>query len=325
MNRTFTDLEFITEFDASCFRVSHFDAKSDHLEQLAFACPNLQRLNLNGNKECLKSLRGLRAIASCCHNLHGLNLKFISVKEVENQIQLWEILSSMKLTHLAICLCILLPSVEENKIELLDLFGKCVYLQALECFVVCKWCLSSFANKSLSILSYFKVLTHLQQTEFHRHSCVTSLHDIVTSCNQLKYLMFSVIVGPLAHHFIPTYSDSLEQLRISARDFDLPDDFMSSISAHGGLVHVELFVRSVTSEGITQLVINSPNLLTFHALLVDDQHFESLDQNLKVTLKGKMSDRKLFTCEGYLVVKAFSDVGIEHMRKSHEDLESFWK
>jgi len=318
VNRTFTDLEFIIEFDAS-----HFDAKSDHLEQLAFACPNLQRVNLFGNKQCLKSLRGLRTIASCCHNLHGLNLMGMSVKEVENQMELWEILSSMKLTHLAICLCILLPSVEENKIKLQDLFGKCVYLQALECFVSCYWCSSSFANKSLSILSYFKVLTHLTQTEFSYHPCATSLHDIVTSCNQLKYLLFSEIIG--SHQYLtPTYSDSLEQLCIHSHDLDLPGDFMSSISAHGGLVHVELIVRSVTSEGITQLITNSPNLLTFHAFL-DDQHFELLDQNLKAILKGKMSDRKLFACEGYLVVKAFSTVGIEHIKKSHEDLVSFWE
>ena len=40
---------------------------------------------------------------------------------------------------------------------------------------------------------------------------------------------------------------------------------MSTISAHGGLVHVVLCVRSVTSEGVTVLVRNSPNLLTFCA------------------------------------------------------------
>ena len=38
---------------------------------------------------------------------------------------------------------------------------------------------------------------------------------------------------------------------------------MSSLSAHGGLVHVVLCVRSVTSEGITVLVVNSPKLMIF--------------------------------------------------------------
>ena len=38
----------------------------------------------------------------------------IPVKQVENQLQLWEILSDMKLTHLAIDLCILLLNVGDD-------------------------------------------------------------------------------------------------------------------------------------------------------------------------------------------------------------------
>ena len=110
VNDRFTNFECIAEFDAS-----YFDANSDHLERLAFACPNLQRLNLHRNKQCLKSLRGLCTIANSCHNLQGLNLMGISVTNVENQAQLWIVLGDMKLTHLAVDLCILLPSVEENK------------------------------------------------------------------------------------------------------------------------------------------------------------------------------------------------------------------
>ena len=45
---------------------------------------------------------------------------------------------------------------------------------------------------------------------------------------------------------------------------------MASISSHGGLVHVVMNVKLVTSEGITALVTNSPNLLTFHAFTDDD-------------------------------------------------------
>ena len=318
VNDRFTNFECIAEFDAS-----YFDANSDHLERLAFACPNLQRLNLHRNKQCLKSLRGLCTIANSCHNLQGLNLMGISVTNVENQAQLWIVLGDMKLTHLAVDLCILLPSAEENKIELTNLFQKCVYLQALESFVTCDGCTSAFSCSSLSILSHFQALTHFNQFEAHNHFCATSLHDIVTSCNQLKYLVFYEYAVH-RHCLTPTYSDSLEQLSIRSRDLDLPDDFMSSISAHGGLVHVELFVRSVTSEGIILLVTNSPNLLTFHAFL-DDQPFESLDQNLKATLKEKMCNQLLFTCDGYLVEELLSVAGIEHIDKSLEDLVSFWK
>ena len=94
------------------------DVYSDQLEQLAIACPNLQRLNLLQSRHCLKSLQGLRTIASSCRSLQGLNLMAISVKDVENEIKLWEILSNMKLTHLGVDLCVLLPSVED-KIKLI--------------------------------------------------------------------------------------------------------------------------------------------------------------------------------------------------------------
>ena len=37
---------------------------SDHLEQLAIACPNLQQLGLLKNVNCLKSLQSLCVIAT---------------------------------------------------------------------------------------------------------------------------------------------------------------------------------------------------------------------------------------------------------------------
>ena len=78
---------------------------SDHLEQLAIVCPNLRRLFLVKSYYCLRSLKGLRAIASHCHKLQGLNLLGICVREVEDLTGLWEILSDMKLTYLAVECC----------------------------------------------------------------------------------------------------------------------------------------------------------------------------------------------------------------------------
>ena len=46
--------------------------------------------------------------------------------------------------------------------------------------------------------------------------------------------------------------------------YHIPDNFISSLSAHGGLVHVVLCVKSVTSEGVTVLVMNSPKIMTFN-------------------------------------------------------------
>ncbi|XP_065920271.1 uncharacterized protein [Dysidea avara] len=99
----FSNLSCATHFDLSRCNLLH----SSHLEKLAIACPNLRRLNLGYCDCCLQSLQGLQAIASHCHNLHGLNLLGIHVSKVKNHILLWEILSDMKLTHLAVDVCIL--------------------------------------------------------------------------------------------------------------------------------------------------------------------------------------------------------------------------
>ena len=85
----------------------------DHLEQLAIACPNLERLNLRNVKNSLQSLQGLHAIVDTCQNLQGLNLVGIPVSSIamESCLLLWELLSSIKkLTHLAIDLCMLIQS-----------------------------------------------------------------------------------------------------------------------------------------------------------------------------------------------------------------------
>jgi len=44
--------------------------RSDHLEQLAIACTNIQELDLKNCFHCLERLQGLQAIASHCHNLN---------------------------------------------------------------------------------------------------------------------------------------------------------------------------------------------------------------------------------------------------------------
>ena len=99
---------------------------------------------------------------------------------------------------------------------------------------------------------------------------------------------------------------------------------MNSISAHGGLVHVELFVKSVTSKGITVLVTHSPELMIFHVFL-DDEPFELLDQNLEATLKETFTYRKLFICGSYVVEELLSAAGMEYLDRIRADLVSFWK
>ena len=55
MDTSVTNLTSVTYFDASCCRVLY----PGHLEQLSIACPNLQRLDLWGNSNCLSNLQGL--------------------------------------------------------------------------------------------------------------------------------------------------------------------------------------------------------------------------------------------------------------------------
>ena len=101
LNRSVTDLNFVTDFNFAPSDSLH----SGHLEQLVIARPNLQRLNLEGNDNCLRlNLQGLRKIAQHCSDLRGLNLCFIPFDVVESHEQLWKILK--KLTYLALKVCI---------------------------------------------------------------------------------------------------------------------------------------------------------------------------------------------------------------------------
>ena len=318
-NHTFSNLEFLTEFEGSgC------DIRSHQLEQLAIECPNLQRLSLSSTG-CLKSLQGLRAIAGSCHNLQGLNLLNIPAKNVESQVQLWEILSEMKLTHLAVDMCVLLSPIEEDNMELISLFQKCKYLQALEyvaqCLDTCDRCEPVLVNNSLSVLSHFHALIHLCHYSADDNHCPTALHNIVSSFKQLKYLVFTEqYIYREMNYSISTLVCicHLEQLSIDSCCIDLPVDFMSSISAHGGLVHVVLNVRSVTSEGVTVLVTNSPNLLTFHAFI---DTLELLDQDLEAALKKKVAHQRLFKGGSYKVGKIYALNLKERLRGN---LLSFW-
>jgi len=104
-----SNLNFVTQLDAVDCKIH-----PGHLEQLALVCPNLQYLDLQWNCNCLTSLQGLHVIATCCQSLQGLNLFDISVKAVESRLKLWQILAGLRLTCLAIELCVLVPHNEDE-------------------------------------------------------------------------------------------------------------------------------------------------------------------------------------------------------------------
>ena len=291
------NLSFITHFS-----VSSCQLHSGHLEQLAIACPNLMELNLDGNDSCLKSIQGLRMIAGSCRNLQGLNLSCISVNRMENYVQLWEILVEMKLTYLGIDLCALLPYKldEQVKEAFVSLHQKCSKLKAIEALYMdsdCSQCKLVSRYGDYSLLSNFTSLVHLFADAYNHPTAIKG----IVSCKTLKYFISTDTTFSLSGLF--AVNCNLEQLSIQRSIVDIPSTFMQSISAPGGLVHVLIQqAKSVTLDGMTALIENSPNLLTFHVSA--DHIYASPGVHLKLktfnsTMKKKFSNRKLFSRGSY--------------------------
>jgi len=176
-------------------------------------------------------------------------------------MQLWEILTGLKLTHLVLHLCVLEPTIKgrQKLVRLLQIFTK---LQQLVCTT--KYC--NHFDKRLLMLSHFPSLAHCIVDVCHHHSATTNqdvlyLQNVLTGCEKLKYMNYSQ-TNWSEHLFLPMHNCNLEQLHICLSHNDLSTYFMTTISAHGGLVHVMLRVKSVTSEGISGLIRNSPKLMT---------------------------------------------------------------
>ena len=301
VNQNIITLKFVIEFDFAHSGSLH----SGHLEQLSIACPNLQRLNLAGNEECLSSLQGLQMIAQNCASLCGLNLSYISVKKVEDQVVLWEILSDMTITHLAIEVCIFQPLIGNGE-YLVSLFEKCSSLHGLQLDAIyrsssCEECID-YGGQWL-LLSYFPVLKYCKvQTDDDEND----VQEILDSCEQL----FCLSCKSYAQLSLSSASHSnLQQLCLGSYRTNLPNIFMETISAHGGLVHVIFHVNSVTVEGITSLVVNSPRLLT---MIILTSQFVCNDHGSKVnskdiisSLRKRFPGRKLFTAGDCRVVQKY--------------------
>ena len=295
--------------------VVHFDLSacrhllSDHLEQVAIACPNLQRLSLECNERCLRKLQGLQSIATHCVQLRGLDL--VTIDKVENQVQFWEILSIMRLTHLALDICLMEPATVDNRECLINLYQKFVELTAIELnsALFCEAC-NSLKDKHALLLPYFPSLEFCMISHIHPMALIC----IVNTCKELKYFSCKYVSGKLP---LSVCSYSLQEIYFISNDLNLTNALMSAISAHGGLVHVVLDVRSVTSEGITALVMNSPNLLTFHIFVEVVKHDQD---NLLCVLKEKLYNRKLFTMGSCKLVQ-----GHQEEYEHNANFLSLWK
>ena len=230
-----------------------------HLEQLAIACPNLERINIRDSSRCLQNLKGLHAIVDKCKNLQGINLAGIPISRVECHLLLWELLSSVKkLTHLAIHLSMLThhgncDDVDQQK--LIGLLKSCSNLKALEVRDDEHWDYCEVDSKDF-LFSHFPSLVHVKL----RRTRYTGSFYTITNCHQLKYLYYYNNWNASIHHIsLPSFSSChLQQLYMNRIDLSAASAHV--LSAHGGLEQVILYDVEITTSAITTLISNSPNL-----------------------------------------------------------------
>jgi len=283
----------LDELDCHVSNLTELDLSECYLDfkQLIVNCPQLQRLNLWKN-ECLE-LEDLQVIATC-HNLQGLNLGGLYIPDSKFCVKVWEILSTMKLIHLTVDTSFIrsgsrFKTDNAAKKKLVTLFKQFTTLQALEFS-------SSYSYADCyELLFTFPSLEYLRLNSSIQPNCV---QDILTTCKKLKHFYCSCPVQLL--QLLPVFNN-LQQLCISSERTHLSDNFMDTVSAHGGLIHVAFFVCSVSNEGITTLIKNSPNLLTF-GLHEKTRCKRNCFESLSASLGTKFAHRKLFTSGSFDLV-----------------------
>jgi len=231
------------------------------LEQLSSLFPNLQSLDLTHCDLSTDNMRGIRAVAINCLNLKGLNLMAVHASSLNPDV-LWQVLSGMKLTYLSIECCLIPSSSDCIKQTMGSL---CVTLQAIELGASsCKVCEDSSSEDILFCLSHFSSLNYCHL--FHPDACHTRVvQDIATTCKKLKCLKIGSYNQTQLHPFGTSLSiacnDNLEQFGIDSKHTVVSDEFMESISAHGGLINVNFNVSTITEKGVGILIENSPKLM----------------------------------------------------------------
>ena len=216
---------------------------------------------------------------------------------------IWEILSDMRLTHLAVEFCVL-KSEASNKEELICLYQKCWTIRGLQCHDCCD-CDNYDTEESL-MLSYFLSLNycHLEYSE----DLPTFVQlDVINNCKEVKYITVHCGYGRQLSLNVAAHNCNLQQLCINSPGTVIVDDFMTSVSAHGGLVHVVMVVEVLTGEGITSLMSNSPNLITLCLIVTALCHGDIDVETFNAKQKRLFCKRRLFTTGYYKVLdKAFN-------------------
>ena len=266
--------------------LSRCEVQSDHLAKIAVACPHLQRLNLQINQPHCLSIEGMQMIARHCGSLKGLNLSGIPINNVQFCIKIWEILSTMTLAYLSINILFFIRPITEDdlyKKQFSALFKRCTTLRALELYCNCRT-----IRRDYELQCYFPSLQYCRLNLVQHPTCV---QDILTTCKSLNCFSCHSNIGLQLSLSSPCL-DNLQQLSIVSQDAEVDDSFMDAVSFHGKLIHVFFKIHSMSGRGVTTLIKNSPDLLTFTVSAHELIGF-TYGSGLKL-LAERFSDRKLF-------------------------------
>ena len=338
VDTSIVSLTSVTYFDASNCSCLH----PGHLEQLSIACPNLQRLNLSYNSDCLNNLQGLHSFAVNCKSLRGLSLKWIHLHESKcSRIELWEILCSLRLTQLTIEPCTIkqcdsslrnaflssVASSEQQGSAVVEqqrfdrLFQGYTSLQLLEVGDIKEYyspC--ALSDGDLLLLSNFPSITSYRLCDLPSNNCNRALKRIFDQ----KYLRCLFLckrsLGTLSLS-MEGQCPGLQHLYINSANTVPTKAFIETLCSHGGLEHVILFFKSLTLSNIENIIECSSNLVTFHVYLYTRAFLKAQLKQLTAALKAKFSKRRLFN-GGSFTVKVSHRGGLNV--NSYTDLMSVW-
>ena len=272
LDNSVTSLASVTYFEASCTLLP------EHLEWLSIACPNLQILDLSGNSRCLSDLQGLRSIAENCRNLQCLKLTGINGEDIDPEIcvtgiplnlcKLWEILCRMHLTELSVDGWMFTGGSE-------DVFRNYLSLQALKVY-------GSFYchnDHYLPLVSYFPSITscklgYLYRVQDDNLKRIFSWRYLRCLLLHLTNDSFSEDTALLSQP-LEVHRTCLQELHIYAKGSVIAETFIDALCGHGGLEHVVLNVKSLTTRSITSLIEHSPNLVKFEITLCPESWTEA--------------------------------------------------
>ena len=302
---------------ASLTTVTYFDASHcsvlypGHLEQLSIACPNLQKLDLYDNSNCLRNLQGLHSLANNCKSLQALNLR--EIYHCENDcVELWEILCTMRLTQLSIEAWMINinihnsrnarslfsslggQSVAVKQQRLIAMFQNYLTLQVLEMeMVVCAGSCNNLSDNELLLVSYFPSITSYRLCNLPKNNCCYTLKRIFIS-RYLRCLFLSKSLRGILSLSLEGHCSCLQQLYIDSRDTVPTDAFIDALCDHGGLEHVILRVKSLTAKSIGSIIEHSSNLVTFDVTFCSRAFLKTQLKQLIANLKMRFSKRQLF-------------------------------